>query len=296
MAVKKVKIKPARTKVGIGYRVGSLSVEEATDQRKNGYTVWKCRCDCGGEVLLDTRCLQRGTVTDCGCRSRVKPGQKDITGMRFGRLVALEPTEQIMYESVVWRCICDCGKETHVPLRQLRMGYRKSCGCLMHPERKDYIGRRFGRLTVTAYGGKRDGMHYWKCRCDCGREALVGQTRLQSGITKSCGCLQSEIYRENLKLIDNTSVTLLEAGRNRLIATNTSGYTGVYRNERRGKWVAQITFKGKTYYLGSYDDKQEAVRARKEGEQMHEDFLEWYYTSGRSQEGGSNGCEKEDSR
>ena len=104
------------------------------------------------------------------------------------------------------------------------------------------------------------------------------------------------IYRENLKLIDNTSVTLLEAGRNRLIATNTSGYTGVYRNERRGKWVAQITFKGKTYYLGSYDDKQEAVRARKEGEQMHEDFLEWYYTSGRSQEGGSNGCEKEDSR
>ena len=59
MAVKKVKIKSARTKVGIGYRVGSLSVEEATDQRKNGYTVWKCRCDCGGEVLLDTRCLQR---------------------------------------------------------------------------------------------------------------------------------------------------------------------------------------------------------------------------------------------
>ncbi len=277
MAAEEMKIRPARPKIGIGYRVGSLTVEEGTDQRKNGYLVWRCRCGCGGEVLLDTRCLQRGTVTDCGCGTRVKPGHRDITGMRFGKLVAVEPTDRVVYESVVWRCICDCGNEIHVPLRQLTMGYRKSCGCLGHPKRKDYIGRRFGRLTVTAYGGKRGGMHYWKCRCDCGREALIGQTRLQSGKTKSCGCLQSETYRENLKLIDGTSVTLLEAGKNRLISTNTSGHTGVYRDKKRSKWIAQITFKGKTYYLGSYDDKGEAIRARERGEEMHEDFLEQYY-------------------
>ncbi len=267
----------ARPKIGIGYRVAGLQVEEATGQRKNGYMVWRCRCGCGG-ILLDTRCLQRGTVTDCGCMSRVKPGQRDITGQRFGMLTALEPTEQILYESVVWRCICDCGNEIHVPLRQLTLGYRKSCGCLSHPSRKDYIGRRFGRLTVTDYAGKCAGMHQWKCVCDCGRETVVGQTRLQSGKTKSCGCLQSEIYRKNLKLIDGTSVTILEAGKNhRLIATNTSGHTGVYRDKKRSKWIAQITFKGKTYYLGSYDDKLEAVKAREQGEEMHEDFLEWYY-------------------
>lgn len=104
------------------------------------YMVWRCRCGCGGEILLDTRCLQRGAVTDCGCGSKVKPGQRDITGMRFGRLTALEPTGRILYESVVWRYVCDCGNEIHVPLRQLTMGYRKSCGCLGHPERKDYIG------------------------------------------------------------------------------------------------------------------------------------------------------------
>lgn len=236
MAAEKVKNRPVKPKIGIGYRVGSLSVEKATDRRKNGYTVWKCRCDCGGEVLLDTRCLQRGTVTNCRCRSNIKLGQKDITGMRFDGLVALEPTDQSMHESVVWRCVCDCGKEVHVSLWQLQMGYRKSCRCL-----------------------------------------------------------QSEIYRKNLRLTNSTSVSLLEAGRNRLIATNTSGHTGFYRNEKRGKWVAQITFKGKIY-LGTYDDKQAAVRAREAGEQMHEDFLEWYYADGKSQEGGSNGYEKEDSR
>lgn len=203
-----------RPPVGVGYRVGKLTVAAATGERKNGYIVWKCRCDCGGEILLDTCCLQRGTVTDCGCASRVKPGQRDIAGMRFGS------------------------------------------------------------LTVTAYAGKRNGMHQWRCVCDCGNETVVGQTLLQTGKTKSCGCLQSEIYRENLKLVDGTSVTILEAGKNRLIASNTSGYTGVYLNKRNGRWVAQITFKGKTRYLRAYERKREAIKARQRAEEeIFEPFL-----------------------
>ena len=80
--------------IGIGSRVGHLTVEEPSGQRKSGYIVWRCRCDCGGEILLDTRCLQRGTVRDCGCRTVVGPGQRDITGMRFGKLTAVAPTEE----------------------------------------------------------------------------------------------------------------------------------------------------------------------------------------------------------
>lgn len=263
-----------RPQISEGFRIGKLTVAAATRQRKNGYTVWRCRCDCGGEILLDTRCLQRGTVTDCGCTSKVKPGQRDISGMRFGRLTAIEPDGQVIRGSAVWRCRCDCGGEIHAPLHQLMAGYRKSCGCLSHPARKEYIGKRFGRLTVTAYAGKRGGMHRWKCVCDCGNETIVGQTLLQTGKTKSCGCLQSEIYRDNLKLVDGTSVTLLEAGKNRLIASNTSGYTGVYHNKRNGKWIAQITFKGKTHYLGAYVKKQDAVKARQLAEEeIFEPFL-----------------------
>ena len=40
-----------------GCRVGMLTVAEPTDRRRNGYIIWKCRCDCGGEILLDTRRL-----------------------------------------------------------------------------------------------------------------------------------------------------------------------------------------------------------------------------------------------
>ncbi len=262
--------------IQIGTRVGQLTVVEPTEEKRSRYTVWRCRCDCGGEILLDTRCLKRGTIKDCGCRTVVRPGQRDITGQRFGQLTALSPTEERGSRgSVIWRCRCDCGREVQVELGQLTAGYRKSCGCLSRPPRKDFIGRRFGRLTVTGYEGKRAGMHQWRCRCDCGQETVVGQTLLQSKKTKSCGCLQATVYRENLRLTEGTSITMLRAVKSgRLMKSNTSGYNGVYFNKKRGMWVAQITFQGKTRYLGSFHQLMDAVKARQRGEEIYDQFLE----------------------
>lgn len=210
--------------------------------------------------------------------TKVKPGQRDVTGQRFGKLVCIEPVQKSSSEGkTVWRCRCDCGDECFAPLGQLTSGYKKSCGCLSHPPLKDFVGKRFGKLTVIEYAGKRNGMHRWKCRCDCGEETMVGQTLLQTGKTRSCGCLQASTFVDNLKLCEGTSVTILEANKRRRISSNTSGYTGVCQNKKTGKWVAQITFKGKTYYLGTYEDIQEAVAARHRGEEMHDEFLEWYY-------------------
>ena len=49
--------------IQIGYQVGRLTVEEPTGRRKSGYMVWRCRCGCGGEIFLDTRC--RPSSGDC---------------------------------------------------------------------------------------------------------------------------------------------------------------------------------------------------------------------------------------
>lgn len=328
-----------RPRIQPGFRVGKLTVLEATPERKNGYTVWHCACACGGSIGLDTRTLQRGTVRDCGCETVVKPGQRDITGQRFGKLVALYPTgARDRGGSLVWHCRCDCGSEVDAPLNQLHSGYRKSCGCLSKPPLKDYAGKRFGKLVVRRYAGKWEGLHRWLCVCDCGNETVVGQTALQSGKTKSCGCLgnppaqdilgrrfgdltvtaydgnregtyfwrcrcecgretvvrqnnlllghtqscgcrQKTAYIGNLKLVDGTSVTMLEAAcRQRRISTNSSGYNGVYRNRKSGKWTAQITFKGKTYYLGAFPKIEDAVNARRTAEaHLYGEFLEWYY-------------------
>ena len=48
----------------IGMRYGKLTVVERTDQREHGYCLWRCRCDCGGEILVSTKRQKNGTVTD----------------------------------------------------------------------------------------------------------------------------------------------------------------------------------------------------------------------------------------
>lgn len=52
----------------------------------------------------------------------------DLTGQRFGRLVALRSVGA-QRGHTHWLCRCDCGTVCHVRLNNLRMGHTRSCGC-----------------------------------------------------------------------------------------------------------------------------------------------------------------------
>jgi len=54
---------------------------------------------------------------------------KDISGQRYGRLVALSISHRKGYRTY-WLCQCDCGNTTNVYLGKLTTGSTKSCGCL----------------------------------------------------------------------------------------------------------------------------------------------------------------------
>jgi hypothetical protein len=57
-------------------------------------------------------------------------------------------------------------------------------------------GRRFGRLSVAEIVGKTPNRKYqYRCICDCGAETVVVAEKLNSGHTKSCGCLIGEVWR-----------------------------------------------------------------------------------------------------
>ena len=58
-----------------------------------------------------------------------KTGKLDLTGIRFGRLVAESPADNDK-KFTKWLCRCDCGGEKAVRTNQLRTGVTKSCGCL----------------------------------------------------------------------------------------------------------------------------------------------------------------------
>ncbi len=60
---------------------------------------------------------------------------------------------------------------------------------------KNLRGRRFGRLLVLCFGGRKKKKSMWKCRCDCGKIIAINSSNLLRGDTKSCGCLRSELLK-----------------------------------------------------------------------------------------------------
>lgn len=82
----------------------------------------------------------------------------DLTGRRFGRLVALGPVERIYLKprgtAVKWLCRCDCGKETVVFAQCLRNKNTKSCGCLNEE-------RRSAKLAAQVTHGLTDSPEFW---------------------------------------------------------------------------------------------------------------------------------------
>ena len=61
----------------------------------------------------------------------------DLTGRRFGRLIAEYPTARRDHKgSVYWHCRCDCGGETEATEDGLLFGNNLSCGCLKRENQK----------------------------------------------------------------------------------------------------------------------------------------------------------------
>lgn len=52
----------------------------------------------------------------------------DMTGKRFGQLVVIEQAGNSSAGAAIWRCQCDCGKETKTNGGDLRFGKSTSCG------------------------------------------------------------------------------------------------------------------------------------------------------------------------
>lgn len=129
-----------------GKRFGKLTVIENTGMTEQKYRIWRCRCDCGGEIMASTKQLKSGVIRDCGCvpKTNARNGRvaEDLTGQRFGRLTALRPTERRDRKgSVYWMCRCDCGGQAEVPGDRLVQGNVLSCGCLKSENQKEIAGR-----------------------------------------------------------------------------------------------------------------------------------------------------------
>lgn len=127
-----------------------------------------------------------------------------LAGERFGRLTVLQPSGRNADGAITWECLCDCGNKAVVVGKNMKSGNTTSCGCrkkeaLATSRLVDYVGMRFGRLTVTGYAGKTaSGIKRLLCRCDYGGERVAPQNSLTGGKTVSCGCASTRKGRKPL--------------------------------------------------------------------------------------------------
>jgi len=184
-----------------------------------------------------------------------------------------------------------CKKDKWIRADSIKSGRIISCGCYNaannYLKPVDIKGKRIGKLKAIKPTKEKEsnGSIIWECQCDCGKTVYIAKSYFLEGRRYSCGCRAKEVAEEQFdkklgKFIDANCVfgtNINNITRKKLIKSNTSGKTGVYFKQERGKWCAQIEFQGKNYYLGSYLQKEDAIQARETAEKkMFGNFLEWY--------------------
>jgi len=303
-----------------GMRFGRLVAVESAGYKEYGknkkkFQQWKFRCDCGNEKIIPVNPVKSGSTKSCGCLNldnitkMGKDSAHDLTGKRYGRLVALEPTDLRNADNrIVWNVQCDCGNVVQVSVKLLQMGGKLSCGCLHKETRKSYsdkenkespfyggshvFGIRSDKIRIDNTSGIK-GVHYqstknrwvaqitFKCKTyslgsylykeDAAAIRKLAEQMNFEPFIKWWNELQEDVKRPDFD--DSGLVALLKS---RVRSDNTSGITGVTYDVSRNKWVAQIAINKKTYMLGRFDNKDDAIAIRKEAEKMpFEDFINW---------------------
>ena len=93
---------------------------------------YNCRCSCGNIHIVLESSLCSGLTKSCGCKRVemiVMSNVKDLTGMRFGKLVVLERSSRANKKHTYWDCACDCGSMVSIRTDRLSSGDATSCGC-----------------------------------------------------------------------------------------------------------------------------------------------------------------------
>lgn len=223
----------------------------------------------------------------------------DLTGQRFGRLVAhkkVPPPDHVKDKSKsYWLCNCDCGKEKTVYQYHLTSGAILSCGCLQKEAISEFNAKTKKKHNEYDLENENYGIGY-----DLNGRPFIFDKEDFDKIKNYCWHFtpgnyvvteagDSTIYIHKLIMDDSDYVgdhingdttdnrkcnlrktTFQENSMNKkLHNNNTSGVSGVCYNKRNNNWTVRIGYKMKRIWIGSYDNYEDAVIARKKAEEKY---------------------------
>lgn len=222
----------------------------------------------------------------------------DLTGYRFGRLTVIQREDDYCkgkIKKAMWKCLCDCGNEAIVRGESLKSGYTKSCGCYREERiiegkrRKNRVGKNVfvvedDVVHVTLRDSKKEmicDLEDWgKLKKFTWNESIKGYAIAKKKIKGKAHIIffhRMAIGAKEGEIVDHINRNKLDNRRNNLRITslsmncfnrktkNESGYAGVLKTYN-DKWRAQITVNYKPIYLGTFEELDDAIEARKKAE------------------------------
>lgn len=280
----------------IGKKFGRLKVIERVENNQSGRTQYLCECDCGNKKIVTGKYLRNGNTISCGCYNleRVRKmglnNFKDITGQRFGRLVAIGAIGKLR-TNILWLCQCNCGNITKVASTELLQGKTKSCGCLKK-ETPYRVLKKYNTYDLSGEYGigwtsntneefyfDLEDYNLIKNYCwnkhqgyleAADNQKIIRIHRLIMNAPK--GYVVDHISHNTLdnRKINLRIATYSQNSMNRIKRfDNSSGITGVTWDDRANLWVSYIGFQNENICLGYYLNFDAAVIVRKKAEEKY---------------------------
>jgi len=203
----------------------------------------------------------------------------DLTGNKYFRLKVLERAPNTEKGNTRWKSVCECGNEVITSSNDLTSGNTKSCGCYKrevtvlknssHGMSNSNEYKSWQAMINRCYNPKYESFKDYGGRgitvCDDWRHSF-------ENFYKDVG--KRPHIKYSLDRIDNNgnyekvnckwSTPTQQMRNQRIRKKNTSGFTGVACI--RNKYRAFISVGLKKIHLGYYDDINQALEARRQGE------------------------------
>lgn len=233
--------------------------------------------------------------TKCKNRKKAEKIEEKFENRRFGYLTVIERDPSKHKSHVYYKCRCDCGREKSIRKDSLKSGLSLSCGnsdcqyykknirTSLHKKNKGLNrydlsggygvgytskGEQF-YFDIEDYTKIKDYIWYIDHRGYV-RTNLNGGTRLHRLIMESKNDKMIDHIDGNKANNRKSNLRFVTNSQNQMNrdkpSNNTSGVKGVYWHKNKHKWQANLQVNGNLLYLGMFDDKEEAVKARKEAE------------------------------
>lgn len=203
-----------------GMKFGHLTALKCLDEKKNGSSMWECRCDCGEKCIVSSRDLKYGRKTSCGCQ---RGFHRHLEGERFGYLVVIKDSGEKQKNVTLWLCKCDCGKYCTVRTDSLTGGKVVSCGCSKsHPEK---IKKRVDSLKITDHTSN---VFFKNTISKNNTTGINGVSRLKNGKYRASIGYKNKTY----SLIEDYDIEIARKGR--------SAADEAVENGEFEKWIGEF--------------------------------------------------------